>query len=253
MMTPPGVETLLKKPRSRWMVRGLLRKVGSKAISARMEAGRGRLWIGLGQVVEVVEPGVQGKGWLVVNCLALNRAKLLRKRSPQGIGMMWKEAPESWLIWKTEDKMGGSLSTCSLQSHLNNAFHGTSWPCSASLDNDIISMIPQVRAPALVSSLWLPVCQSGWEISFRLMGNPSSYPKAASALSSYDKFYPERSQHFLISSSFTEKCSWTLTLTSEVSPAQENWSDWPGQSSFAWDWFAFPLSEQLFQWGKAIW
>ena len=109
------------------------------------------------------------------------------------------------MIWKTEDKMGGSLPTCSLQSHLNNAFHGTSWPCSASLDNDIISMIPQVTAPALVSSLWLPVCQSGWEISFRLMGNPSSYPKAASALSSYDKFYPERSQHFLISSSFTEK------------------------------------------------
>ena len=55
---------------SRWIVVGLVREVGSKASSASMKAGRGRL--------------SADSCWLVVqklfeNCLALTRARLLRK------------------------------------------------------------------------------------------------------------------------------------------------------------------------------
>ena len=65
MMTPPGVETSLKmRRRSRFMeMGGLLRRVGSKVISAMMEVGRllmevGRLLVEVGQMGEVgLKPG----------------------------------------------------------------------------------------------------------------------------------------------------------------------------------------------------
>ena len=97
---------------------------------------------------------------------------------------------------------------------------------------------PRVTTPAPVLSTWQPVCQSGSDTGLvsdtSLMGDPSSYPKAA-ALSSYDKFNPAPSQHFLKNlvislNSFDvlpepRVLTRTLTLMSEVSPAQEKWSD----------------------------
>ena len=80
MMTPLGVETSSNMLWSRWRdeveEEGLVREVGSKAISAIMHAGRGR-----GRLSVNVDSCCWLVGWLVVqeNCLALNRAKLLRK------------------------------------------------------------------------------------------------------------------------------------------------------------------------------
>ena len=86
MMTPLGVETSSKMLWSRWREEEeegelLVREVGSNAISASMQAGRGRL------SVDVTDK--DSCCWLVVqklfeNCLALTRARLLRKEQITG-------------------------------------------------------------------------------------------------------------------------------------------------------------------------
>ena len=89
MMTPLGVETSSNMLWSRWREEveeegeGLVSEVGSKAISVSMHAGRGR-----GRL------SVNSCCWLVFqeNCLALNRAKLLRKTQSD----IWKSQCSIW-------------------------------------------------------------------------------------------------------------------------------------------------------------